>query len=112
MRLDVDARRLPHASGQTAHRPARDGASGAVWTSKSDPGSDSRLVGETLPLDLPLEAVTRDLVETVDEQDAIQVIDLVLEHAGQEPRRAPPERRSGAVHRFDHDPLGPADIRE
>ena len=45
-----------------------------------------RLLGEAFLLDLPLDAVPRHRSQAVDEQHAVEVIHLVLDHAGQESR--------------------------
>src|SRR5690606_18495158 len=50
------------------------------------------------------------LVETVEEQDAVEVVELVLDHAGEELVGLEVDRGAVEVDPGDVDPLGPHDV--
>src|SRR5215472_2477083 len=60
-----------------------------------------RVLGQALFLDLPLDAVTSDRIEAVDEQDTVEVIHLVLEDAALKAATEDAHRPSFEILRFD-----------
>src|SRR5262249_58348842 len=70
------------------------------------------VLAETLFLDLPLDTVARYRIDAVDEEDAVEVVDLVLQDARAEPRGAEGQRPSVRVLRLDLHPRRARDRRE
>src|SRR2546426_12733466 len=70
------------------------------------------VLAETVLLDLPLDAVARHGVDAIDEEDAVEVVDLVLQDARAQATRV--ERQRPAVHvlRLDLHPRGARDRGE
>src|SRR5262252_5863938 len=95
-------------SGENARRRA--GHSGsrtrAGWRMGS-PAASARRLYEALFLDTLLDAIASDGRQTVDEQHAVQVIDLVLNHLGSQPLRLERNRPSCLVLGRYTDPLAP-----
>src|SRR5215831_13102420 len=75
-------------------------------------GVAARRLYEALFLDALLDAIASDGRQTVDEQHAVQVIDLVLNHLGSQPLRLERNRPSCLVLGRYTDPLAPLDVGE
>src|SRR6266545_1821298 len=82
----------PPSGGFAAATPPGRGLGGAPFSIRGAPsdnlerrGARRGVLRKAFLLDPALDPVVCDLVEVVDEQDAVQVVDLVLEDPGQEP---------------------------
>jgi len=70
------------------------------------------VLAETFLLDPPLDAVAGHRVEAVDEEDPVEVVQLVLEHARAQPPRVDGHRLAVGVPGLDLHPRRACDRRE